>query len=506
MANYKRNIVHTAVPESIGDYYHNTIKSNWSLHVPAARDVINYASNSSFETIGTSFGTTAGGWVTPTLDGALLTSPAAFANRTPFEAYSGAHSLHVGAGEIRMIPSFDLDPSDVKGRTVTAKAWVKTTAGAIITIHLEDYMVVSESQSYVATGAWQEATVSATGGSSSLYLIVSSSANYYLDAVSYIAGTEDPGFYFDGDTINHGESRTSWNGTPHFSTSRLSRFHYSITKKVNFVDLGFDVFAHTGTGMAEPNVSSTQYALLDGSFYQRTMFVSRVITLIGTFAGDTPSEMSTARQKMINAMFPYYNIAEQNEIALGYNLVDDCGKDMSGTLYIPVVYSGGMDGNFTNLYLNRASIQFTASFPHWIHASFNSVTGYGYVDVAYKGTAPGSCTFSVSPTVAGTSVALSRIYNADTGVELDFTRLNAAGVTIPAYGNLYINTNGRYLQVMGYPVNTNHIGALTPSTIPDNFRLVSGDNRIVVVTSGAAKTVVNWQNKHYSIDAAAVIA
>ncbi len=508
MANYRRNIVHTAVPESIGDYYHNTVKSNWGIYVPAKYDLINHATNPSFELAGAT-GLNSGEWVDPTTDLAIV-APAAFATRTTAQAYSGSYSLNVGAGRIRMAQPNSIYLALYASNTITAKAYMRAVAGSTISISLSPYVGTNPAvtNTYIATGLWQEVKVTTTTASTfPLFVTFYSTSNYYIDAVSYYHGDGyyDLDYYFDGNYIDDfNGSVATWDGTPNASRSRFTRFHSSLVSHVNLSDIGFDVFSYTGAGMPDANISQTPYALMNGSFYQRTMLTGRTITLVGTFSGETESDVQRSREKMMSYIFPYHYTQEQRELLLTYEMVDNCGDSISDRICLPVVYSGGLDGNVSNLYVNRVPVQFvSAGSPVWVNE--NVVSEYSssnWIEIEYNGTTPTPVSISINVIGAfwGSTTWVESIANITTGQSIKFTRIISNGVQIPSYGTLFMRTDPMNLLAKLKPSGSSILGELSPDTIPANFVLVPGKNVLNIQSTIPVEFTIKYQERHYGVD------
>jgi hypothetical protein len=132
---------------------------------------------------------------------------------------------------------------------------------------------------------------------------------------------------------------------------------------LNLVDLGIQVLAYTGAGMAPIQNLTTPYALIGGDYYQRTVARPRSITLMCFTGGKSLVELQKIRKTLISYIAPDNSLQQAAQIKLRFATTDNCGAVVGQTLEVPVNYVGGLEGNTDNLYLERFALQFVEYAP-----------------------------------------------------------------------------------------------------------------------------------------------
>jgi hypothetical protein len=132
---------------------------------------------------------------------------------------------------------------------------------------------------------------------------------------------------------------------------------------LNLVDLGIQVLAYTGAGMAPIQNLTTPYALIGGDYYQRTVARPRPITLMCFTGGKSIAELQKIRKTLISYIAPDNSLQQAAQIKLRFATTDNCGAVVGQTLEVPVNYVGGLEGNTDNLYQDRFALQFVEYAP-----------------------------------------------------------------------------------------------------------------------------------------------
>lgn len=243
----------------------------------------------------------------------------------------------------------------------------------------------SAKKSFKASGRWQRVSVTFTAyqsGNHQLHITKDGSSStgvFYVDGLQCEVG--GPTTYLDGDQKGYvkGQAAYRWNGTPHASTSTRILQTRSGGEVVRLRDIGFNLLAIIGLGLAPVANLSTDYAVLDGSLYQNTRTLSRNFTLIGAVFGKHLASLQQVRQQLINLIKPDLVFPKQPLLML-YEYADECGNPSGETLEIVCNYSGGLEGNTDNLYQENIGMQFTMFAPQ-IFGSGNKSSSLAYQNV-----------------------------------------------------------------------------------------------------------------------------
>lgn len=142
---------------------------------------------------------------------------------------------------------------------------------------------------------------------------------------------------------------------------------------------GVRVTSHTGIGMPPTENVSTDYAIVDGAAYQRTITRTRVIQLSCVIAYNSQYDLHAKRKSVISAI--NRDALRASTFTLRYT-----GGASGITLNIPVRYDGGMEmERAANDPMQPFAIRLVAYDPYWTGATTTSVLGtYTNVADAYR--------------------------------------------------------------------------------------------------------------------------
>ena len=219
----------------------------------------------------------------------------------------------------------------------------------------------------------------------SLYgvLFLASESNGRTSATIMQFGTGNGNFYVDGIQIEPlGDWTTycdgtqdgcEWNGAEHgSSSSRSGEYIGGGTPQDLYVDYKFFVTKIVGAGASTQTLSIDSYALLPGGELNSIKTESRQFTLIGKFITDTEMELHDSRQDLIEVL-KRATPGQPLKLRFSGGRVQ---KEIS------VFYQGGLEGDLAEFYeglepiednqwgevsqyVEKASIQFSASDPYW---------------------------------------------------------------------------------------------------------------------------------------------
>jgi hypothetical protein len=128
-------------------------------------------------------------------------------------------------------------------------------------------------------------------------------------------------------------------------------------------DFGYKVEHFPGTGMPPLNNIFTNFALLDGSTYQRTRAENRVFSLIGTLSGSSVSDLHLLRKNLIDVVKPD-RTASPEAIELQYTGAG------STTLQGSVFYDAGLEFGQPEVFSElQVGLRFVMPDPYWEAAS-----------------------------------------------------------------------------------------------------------------------------------------
>ena len=335
---------------------------------------------------------------------------------------------------------------------------------------------------------------------------------YYVDGLVLTTTDEPITFYFDGDSPG-----ASWQGLPHASASTIDGFSRVFGEQVNFNEIGFNITGSTGFGLTTKQPITTSFARLNGAHLQRVKDNPRIITLSGTFeSGGDPARLHESRNAVLDALRWRFKNQCTQEMILCYSLVNDCGDQISPEVQIPVVYQGGLEGNWGALDRERATIVFAANSEQSFSDSFDSsgeLFPNGTVVIDYEGTDDAWPDVHIYPGAGGLN--LTSLHNDTTGHSIYFGSVAAGNPTSlnlifgqyailrtdPAKRitlDLYDYTGGsspvvtRIMHYIRYEVS--QVGL---------FRLVPGENQFrapASLSTGGARIFLRWRNKYESTD------
>ena len=223
---------------------------------------------------------------------------------------------------------------------------------------------------WIATGYKQRIHVTYVAASSAAHRIYITRTNYadakifYIDALQ-VEAKAYPTTYCDGDMKGFvlGETVYGWNGTPYVSTSYRTAQTRSGGREVNLRDLGLNVLAIIGLGMA-PLVGQSLPMPGRGELFQGTGTTAREFSMITSLYGDGQSarHLQSKRNALINAFKPDITAKDQPMI-LRYQMCDEDGETNSESLDIICKYQTGLEGAWSSNQEERLALQFKMYLP-----------------------------------------------------------------------------------------------------------------------------------------------
>lgn len=246
---------------------------------------------------------------------------------------------------------------------VPYKLSVATTSGADLVTYR-----------FTGTGRWQWVWLYYTETSTTtrrIYFTKDSSAStaaYYIDGVQseVITAGEAVSTYIDGDQLglvpNQYPAPYGWTGTPHASTSYRTGQTRAGGRIVRLKDLGFLLTAIIGLGMAPPRHEALTFAQLDGGQYQNTLKPPRTFSLAGRVAATTPNAADTILAQ-IGALLDRDLVAQRQPLVLTTQ-AQECGVDCGDRVFVQALYSGGLEGQVSELPTYQVPITFTQYLPY----------------------------------------------------------------------------------------------------------------------------------------------
>jgi hypothetical protein len=170
--------------------------------------------------------------------------------------------------------------------------------------------------------------------------------------------------YIDGD-VNGG----SWQGVPYASfsvrgdTSPGGRI-YDFKK-----DFGFSIMAYQGTGMPPMEHRTTDQIYLGGKVVQRTLAEERKIVLVGALESRTYDQLLVKIDAMNQTLAPATGSQTQLPLQLKftpYAKSTQLGQELGTT----VLYTGGMEGDTSNL----SQARYALTFEEFVPVGFSETT------------------------------------------------------------------------------------------------------------------------------------
>lgn len=335
--------------------------------VPLART--NLITNPSFET---------------NSDGIVLRGTVSANARTTDQSYHGAYSYAITPSTAATTNAMNgglawgsLVPTASGIYAVSVK--FRGGAGVAYRLYVENSVgsVELTTVRFTGTGRWQwiwlvyqEASV--VGGTRNYVIIKDNNRDggvFYVDGLQVELITDGylvPTTYIDGDQRglipNQFPPAYGWNGTPHASTSYRIGQTRAGGRVVLLKNLGFLLTAIIGLGLAPPQHQALTFAQLDGGQYQNTLKPPRQFSLTGRVVGSTPNEADTAVAQL-GDLLDRDLIAQRQPLVLTMQ-AQACGNDRGERVFIPALYSGGLEGNVVELPSQQVPITFTQYLPY----------------------------------------------------------------------------------------------------------------------------------------------
>lgn len=284
----------------------------WDLLIPTAGT--NLITNPSFETNTTGWAVPAGS-ITRTIPGnlgiwcALVTDSAAW-----FDSVSLTNGLsYVGS------------------------MYVKSTAGATITLSFADTSgaIQSSAASLTGTTDWQKlATSEYSATASANYLLhvqtSDSAGTLYIDNAMVVNSSSDM-TYIDGDQEN-----CIWNGPKHASTSTRPATARTGGVWTDLQDLGVFVTGSAGLGIADHQITVSEFTGRGGGEVRNVRTPSSNFTLMVSINGSSLSDLHSKRDTFINYLRPNrYGKKNKSPIYLRY-------RGESSNVIIKAYQEGGL--------------------------------------------------------------------------------------------------------------------------------------------------------------------
>jgi len=499
----------SSVPSEAKNYFwHNGQQAQgfWSIIKPLGKAPTNLATNPSFEL-------DTAGWFDA--GGAVLTRDQTYGYHG---IYSGKVVTPAGGSVFYDFISTGnyLSTNDycasVYVRADSSSVGAKATFAINRSVPPGSLVPSGEQQTITLTTEWQKLCVCLRAGPPPVFpflpinITFDKAGTYYVDQLGVFTQLHNRCLEpFNGDNFG-----AFWNGTPHASTSTVSKFASHYGERIYFHDIGFDIYSDSGWGMPPIDNLTTDYARGDGAHYLRTRAQPRVITLSGVWQSCSRStDIHRKRQDFFDAIT--YRFSEQcaADLLLCYQMFDNCGNAISNEMILPVVYTAGLEGARSNLYDVRAAVQFTShEFIFWTvpDQSGLTLTPNATTVVPYGGDSDARPTFRYYNT-SGAAVKVESIVNTTTGHGIYFGTTAAPGISIAAGESLQFIVSERNFTATKNPGNTDVKANVdfTRSSVR-LFRLVPGDNNIVVTaTPGNGEFSLRWNNRYKSIDSIRIL-
>lgn len=170
----------------------------------------------------------------------------------------------------------------------------------------------------------------------------------YLDGI-LVEQTNKVLPYFDGSLEG-----ARWQGLAHRSISVLDEGEAALS------DFGFQMTDMVGGNAVQWNTISTPLAF-GGGYYQRSTAAMSELTLVGAIEASGRPDLERKRRGLQNLLSPQSNIP----LRMIYRPQEMCGaEDWAQSVMVEAVYTGGLEGNLTNEFVERVSINFRIHTPY----------------------------------------------------------------------------------------------------------------------------------------------
>lgn len=160
-----------------------------------------------------------------------------------------------------------------------------------------------------------------------------------------------------------GESDQYWEGSPFYSRATRGHLDRSGGRLVRFKDAGLMVTGLIGLGESPVQHVTNPYAILPGTYHQRSRRRQRQFAIQGSFQTRSLVELmerrSTLRQ-ILNVMRDF----DDNPLVMRVQMEDDDGKLIGREFDIHCRYISGLEGNVVSDYGEDVRIVFAADDPY----------------------------------------------------------------------------------------------------------------------------------------------
>lgn len=225
---------------------------------------------------------------------------------------------------------------------------------------------------FIGTGKWQRISNHfANASGNTMVMMVGEQRHFagfegktfYVDGMQ-IEENDHATTYFDGDSNGFllGEDHYIWYGTPHASESWRSGQARNGGEIVSLKNIGFDVLSYYGLGKIPEKNTIVDLALAGGAEYQRSIYDVREYNIVGSIS-DVSLRNLMGKRNSIQDLINLRYVGSNQPMTVVYEYFDDCGDRASDTLFLPSVYTGGLEDTVDNLYQERLALNFVMPQP-----------------------------------------------------------------------------------------------------------------------------------------------
>lgn len=304
-------------------------------------------------------------------------------------AYSGTLTIQSGGTYAQILDS----GSVVAGTATALSCFVRIPGGGEVTRAKLQFVIGStlfnySKAEYISGGWWRCIFLNtpSVSGSPGIRVFGTPGQVFYVDGFQWENSAYETE-YFDGDSVGLSLAEFppafTWTGTPHGSSSLRSAATRAGGRLAWFDEFNLSILSMQGFHAPVVENAATPSGSGVGAIYQSSSIESRQVAVTARFDAVTPQQLQRVRGAFIDAVTVARTSRDQPVTLVLQSFIED--RAISARTTLVASYSGGLEGEYSNLWSEGVSIKFTAWEP-WFFATQSqavAITDQALVTPAY---------------------------------------------------------------------------------------------------------------------------